>query len=251
MKKYCVYLHKNKINNKCYVGITSRKPRERWQYGNGYRKQPKFFNAILKYGWNNFEHIILEKDLNEDEALEQETYYIQKYNSIKNGYNILEQGQKSSPYCFQGIKIYCIENQTFYESIAEASRQLGFSNPGDIEKVIRGERNGCHNLHFLKAEEATVQNIKKILQKRTGKFRKVYCLETQQVFNSLQEAADFCNRSAQSVMLNCQGKRKKCGNYHFQYFEDSEAFQLLYNKITEVVNGDINLIHDRYNAEEN
>ena len=23
----------------------------------------------------------------------------------------------------------------------------------DIEKVIRGERNGCHNLHFLKDEE--------------------------------------------------------------------------------------------------
>ena len=122
MRKYCVYLHKNKNNGKCYVGITSRKPRERWQYGNGYRRQPKFFNAILKYGWDNFEHIILENNLNEEEALEKETYYIKKYNSIENGYNILEQGHKSSPYCFKGIKIYCIENQTFYESISEASR---------------------------------------------------------------------------------------------------------------------------------
>lgn len=244
MKKYCVYLHKNKNNGKCYVGITSRKPQERWQCGNGYRRQPKFFNAILKYGWDNFEHIILEDNiLNEEEALEKETYYIQKYNSIKNGYNILEQGQKSSPYCFQGVKIYCIENQTFYESMSEAARQLGFSSSGDIEKVIRGERNGCHNFHFLKAEDVNLENIKKTLQKRTGKFRKVYCIETQQVFNSLQDAAKFCERSVQSVMLNCQGKRKKCGKYHFQYFEESEIFQLLDGVEMEVE-------HDRVQAEE-
>lgn len=41
------------------------------------------------------------------------------------------------------------------------------------------------------------------------------------IFSNLQEAAKFCNKSAQSVMLNCQGKRKTCGGYHFKYFEDS------------------------------
>ena len=57
-KKYCVYMHKNKINNKVYIGITFRKPEDRWQKGQGYHKQLKFFNAILKYGGDNFEHII-------------------------------------------------------------------------------------------------------------------------------------------------------------------------------------------------
>lgn len=227
-KKYCVYLHKNKINNKTYIGITFRKPKDRWLNGNGYKRQPKFFNAILKYGWDNFEHIILEEDIpSEEEALKRETYYIKKYNSVENGYNVNVEGQKSSPYCFKGIKIYCIENQTYYDSIAEAARQLNFSNPGDIEKVIRGERNGCHNLHFLKAEDVNIENIKRALQKQTGRFRKIYCLENKQIYNSLQEAANFCQRSPQSVMLNCQGKRKSCGGYHFQYFEESEIFNVI------------------------
>lgn len=225
-KKYCVYMHINKINNKKYIGITFRKPEQRWLNGLGYKRQPKFFNAILKYGWDNFEHIILEDNiLTEAEALQKETFYIRLYNSVEDGYNVTEAGQKSSPYCFKGIPIYCIENNTYYESIAEAARQLNFSNPGDIEKVIRGERNGCHNLHFLKASEVNSQNIQQALKKQTGRLRRVYCLDTQQIFDSLQDAAEFCHRSPQSVMLNCQGKRKSCGGYHFQYFDPSQLIE--------------------------
>ncbi len=222
-KKYCVYCHINKINQKVYVGITFRKPEDRWLNGNGYKRQPKFFNAILKYGWDNFEHIILEDNIvSEQEALKKETQYIKYYNSVNNGYNVTEEGQKSSPHCFKGIKIYCIENDTYYESIAEAARQLNISNSGDIEKVIRGERNGCHGKHFLKANEVTKEKIKETLQKKTGRFRKIYCQDTKEIFENLQDAAAFCNRSPQSVMLNCQGKRKTCGGYHFQYYEESE-----------------------------
>lgn len=221
IKKYCVYLHINKINNKKYVGITFRKPEDKWQKGYGYHRQSKFFNAILKYGWDNFNHIILEKNiLTEEEALEKETFYIKKYDTIVNGYNVLKEGQKSSPYCFQEIKIYCIENNTYYNSIAEATRMLKFSNAGDIEKVIRGERNGCHGMHFLKAEDVNENNIKNALKKRTGKTRKIYCIDNNILFDSLQEAANFCKRSPQSVMLNCQGKRKSCGGLHFKYYEE-------------------------------
>ena len=57
---YTVYMHKNKINGKVYIGITSQQPvKRRWRKGSCYKNCNKFYKAIQKYGWNNFEHIIL------------------------------------------------------------------------------------------------------------------------------------------------------------------------------------------------
>ena len=59
-----IYLHRNKINNKVYIGQTIQSPEERWKNGNGYKGCYYFYNAIQKYGWDNFEHIILEQNNN-------------------------------------------------------------------------------------------------------------------------------------------------------------------------------------------
>ena len=46
---YTVYMHKNKINGKVYIGITKQKPKYRWHNGEGYNHQV-FKRAIDKYG---------------------------------------------------------------------------------------------------------------------------------------------------------------------------------------------------------
>ena len=97
-KKYSVYLHKNKINNKVYVGQTSNKPQYRWNNGNGYKDSPLFYNAILKYGWENFEHYILYTNLTLDKANQLEQYLIYRLRSNQRnfGYNILNGGKNYS-----------------------------------------------------------------------------------------------------------------------------------------------------------
>lgn len=66
---YTVYIHKNKVNDKIYVGITGRTVEERWGYnGNGYYRNKHFYDSILKYGWDNFEHIIIKEGLSQEEA---------------------------------------------------------------------------------------------------------------------------------------------------------------------------------------
>lgn len=85
---FTVYVHTNKINGKKYVGVTQRKPEKRWRNGNGYERQ-YFYNAILKYGWENFEHTILKTGLPQEEANYYEKYYIKEFDSLlgHNGYN--------------------------------------------------------------------------------------------------------------------------------------------------------------------
>lgn len=90
--KYFVYMHTNKINGKKYVGI-SKDYKKRWRGGSGYRSQKKFHSAILKYGWQNFKHQILEKNLTLEEAYKKEIEYIKEYDSIYNGYNVSIGGQ--------------------------------------------------------------------------------------------------------------------------------------------------------------
>ena len=90
---YIVYKHTSP-SNKSYIGITGRDPEIRWKKGWGYSEQPKFFNAIKKYGWENFTHEILEEGLSLKKAWAREKYYISKFDSFGNGYNADEGGQR-------------------------------------------------------------------------------------------------------------------------------------------------------------
>lgn len=105
--KGIIYIHRNKINGKCYVGQTVREPEMRWMNGQAYLyqkkdgtyKQPKFANAIIKYGWDNFEHLIL-YDIysNQDELDAAEIATIAKYDSFNNGYNCTSGGHGGSKF---------------------------------------------------------------------------------------------------------------------------------------------------------
>ena len=89
-KIWTIYLHKNKTTGKCYVGQTCKKLESRWgKDGSNYTKNNnlKFYNAIQKYGWNDFEHYILATCNNLEEAYELEQYYINEFDTYKNGYN--------------------------------------------------------------------------------------------------------------------------------------------------------------------
>lgn len=83
-----IYIHRNKINGKCYVGQTIQKPKMRWLNGAGYIECPKFYRAIIKYGWDNFEHLILSDIYTTQEELNAaEIATISKYDSFNDGYN--------------------------------------------------------------------------------------------------------------------------------------------------------------------
>lgn len=85
-KEFCVYKHTNKENGKVYIGITCTEPHERWRCGFGYKDNQDFFEDIVKYGWDNFDHEILYSNLTEQEALKIEDELIIKHKSYKSNY---------------------------------------------------------------------------------------------------------------------------------------------------------------------
>jgi group I intron endonuclease len=94
-----IYLIKNKINNKCYIGQTIRTLNIRWrEHCNRCDNCTILNNAIQKYTPDMFDVSII---VNCDDQLDQlEQKYIIEYNSLyPNGYNIQSGGSKGRFHC--------------------------------------------------------------------------------------------------------------------------------------------------------
>ena len=184
MDKYIVYKHTNLLNNKTYIGITKHgdNPNYRWKNGRGYEYNDKFFADILKYGWSNFSHEILETELNAAEAVAREKYYIQLFDSVKCGYNITAGG--------------CIPSEEGVENIRNALTGIK-RKPESIAKQMQTKYQRYGNGRGIKYLGSVAQ--------------KVRCKETNDVFASFSEAGRWSGST--KISLCCQGKRQHAGHH--------------------------------------
>ena len=80
--------------NKCYIGssfnIATRKTTHLNYFSNNNHHSVKLQNAFNKYGIDNLIFEVIEEcfDVTRDELFEREQFYIDKYNSFSNGYNM-------------------------------------------------------------------------------------------------------------------------------------------------------------------
>lgn len=82
-----IYVIKNKINGKCYVGKTKNPDKRLYEHKRLVgKKRHKLYDAIQHYGWDNFDFIILDQTTPE-KINDLEILYIKKYNTILEGYN--------------------------------------------------------------------------------------------------------------------------------------------------------------------
>lgn len=54
---YYIYIHTTPEHMR-YVGL-SKHPKQRWNNGEGYKKNEEFYKDIQKFGWNNIKHEII------------------------------------------------------------------------------------------------------------------------------------------------------------------------------------------------
>lgn len=126
MRKYSIYIIKNTVNEKVYIGQTCQTVKERFNQHlrpSTIKKRGsyKIYNAIEKYGKENFYYEILEEGISKDDINNKEIYYIEQFDSYNNGYNSTHGGDSKVIYKINDIdkltKLYN-ENKTYLE-IAE------------------------------------------------------------------------------------------------------------------------------------
>lgn len=111
-------MHKNKYNNKVYIGATCMRPKARWSRGNGYKGNKTFYADIIEFGWDNFEHVILENNLNHKQSKEREMYYIGLYKD--NIYNKTKGGEQG--------KIKHTTEEDLKRAFRESSKKYYYGN---------------------------------------------------------------------------------------------------------------------------
>lgn len=199
---YCVYKHTSP-SGKVYFGITSKNPLDRWQNGHGYKSNPHFWNAIVKYGWDNFQHEILFSELTKEEACQKEADLISEYqsNNFEFGYNRSSGGEMPNKGCKKTDEQRRKTSQTLMNhSVSEATKEK-----------IRAARQK--------------QTYFGVHPKRMGsdnpKSRQVaQCDESGNIiaiFETVSQAASAVHACHQSISDCCRGKIKTVKGFIFQY----------------------------------
>ena len=200
----CIYMHKNKINGKVYIGQTIQdNPNKRWKNGHNYKTCTFFARAIKKYGWNNFQHIILQQgDFSQEELNQKQQCYISFYDACnpQKGYNISSGGANGiSPNALPAAIEWMKNHPDF--GLARAQDMLKWQQ--QHPKEVKQQR--------LYAQKRMVEARK----------RKVRCIETQIVYQSASEAARQIPKASQSkICMVCRGQRKTSGGYHWEYVNE-------------------------------
>jgi group I intron endonuclease len=141
-----IYLLKNKINNKCYIGQTIRTFEKRWyEHCTSTDKCRILNNTITKYSPENFEtSIIIEVENDKLDNLEVE--YIKQYNSLyPNGYNIQTGGNKGKKHCEES------REKMRQSKLGEKNPNFGKARTDETKEKIKQSKLG-KNHHFYGKE---------------------------------------------------------------------------------------------------
>lgn len=229
--KYKIYKHTSP-SGKVYIGQTScSNIIQRWRNGGkgyfradkyGNYQQPKMVNAINKYPWDTWKHEIIDECDTQEEADLLEKLYIKQYNSIDGnfGYNITEGGgghsgqpmrQETKDKLSQIIKNKWKNDPEYRQKCLEA-RKEGFSMHINTKKALLKANLG-RVLSDETKNKISIANGHPVLQfSLTGIFIQEY--------QSASKAAEAIGKTSATIINQCKGNSKKCGEYFFIYKED-------------------------------
>lgn len=222
MKKYSIYEHISP-SGKVYVGQTSNL-NIRWQ-GNGNRYlnknkkglfvQPYFAHALLKYGWDNFEHRIILENIPKSEANYAEKYLIKWYKLHNMSYNCTDGGEGAC-----GIKrTMSLEMRKHMSEIMRAFHPLKGTHRTEKQKQAAREK-----MLGRKASKEARFNMRMAHLGKSNPHRckEVYAFDKQskyfvRKFSSISEASKYTGISHSAICNTARGKCPSAGSYIWSF----------------------------------
>ena len=185
--------------------MTSQEPKERWDYGWGYKDNLRMWNDIQNSDWNkDWEHSIIGNFEDKQEALNVEEMFIWLFDSINEGYN-------TSAYSSHSCKHSEESKQKMSES--HIGKHHSEESKKKISEALSGEKNpmyGKHHSEDTKKKISESKGVNGIIQySKDGKFIAEY--------PSIMEAErqTGCNNS--HIGSCCKGERKSTGGFIWKY----------------------------------
>ena len=198
-------------SGKSYIGQAINSLKQRAGHnGKQYKGCAQFYQAIQKYGFENFEVEIL-AEVPQEQLNEMETKYIQIFNTLSpNGYNI-SAGGKSFSYNREKRKVYQYSTEDGHlikewNSRKDAEQSFGVSTPV-LQSVLEGRSFTQWGYHwsYLKMDKFPINER---LINPTEKKVEMYSLQGEYIksFKSIAEAARETDSERSAIKRCCRGE---------------------------------------------
>lgn len=215
-KLYTIYRHTSP-SGKVYIGQTCQKVWVRWLHnGNGYQDSPILWNAIQKYGWENFTHEVLLEGLSKSEADYAEKYLIKWYKLHNISYNIANGGGGNTGFIpwNKGIKTNIVPWNKGVPMSDETKERVSKAKKG----YKYGPQSASHNLHKAEAHKIPIIMMD------------IYNPNIWIPFKSAKDAQDRYGYNRKNINFCLKNKSVQAYGYFWFYQKDFNKFKY-YDKL--------------------
>ncbi len=217
-KIVCIYKITNTITGDFYIGQTrdlDRRIRE-----HKVNPPPNMKEDVKEYGWGAFKFEILE-ECSEDILTEKENFYI---STLKPPYNRLFKGCERSQETRQKISETLIGHEVSQEtrmklSKSNSGKNMSLDTREKISRAMIGKTNGVTS--FL--------GQKHTLESRMKMSKPVICVETNEVFWSIDVAAKRFNISSSNIDAVLNGRQLTAAGFHWRYVDEQSNIKIRTN----------------------
>lgn len=221
-----IYKITNTINNKVYIGQTTRTIEHRWsRHCDKVNNKYPMGRAIQKYGKDKFKIEVIYTATSIEDLNDKEAYYIKKLDTLSpNGYNLRTGGSNSIP---------CKETREKLSKANKASllcsahiKKLHQSNIGkkrSPEAIKRISDGHLGQVAWNKGKTGiySEEHLKRMSESRKGiptkKRKPILCITNNIIYPSLMTAAESLGLNYRLVSLVALGHRSHTGGYKFKY----------------------------------